>query len=126
MSGGVSNTTTVENIFVWETRGGVRIKTAPGRGGYVRNINMTLENVRIGIVVKTDCNEHPDKGFESLILKDVNFQVRVYGSEDIPIKDVSFREVSVGLTYKKKHIFQCSFVDGRVLGSIFPFNLLEP
>ncbi|KAJ0084739.1 hypothetical protein Patl1_30318 [Pistacia atlantica] len=28
--------------------------------------------------------------------------------------------MSVGITYKKKHIFQCAFVQGRVIGSIFP------
>ncbi|MCH90799.1 polygalacturonase-like, partial [Trifolium medium] len=33
MSGGVSNIT-VENLLVWDSRRGVRIKTAPGRGGY--------------------------------------------------------------------------------------------
>lgn len=135
MSGGVSNVT-VENLFVWETRRGVRIKTAPGRGGYVRNIayqNVTFENVRVGIVIKTDYNEHPDQGFDPKalpIITNISFSsihgqgvrvpVRIHGSEDIPIKGVSFRDMSVGLTYKKKHIFQCSFVNGRVIGSIFP------
>ncbi|XP_042377464.1 probable polygalacturonase [Zingiber officinale] len=135
MSGGVSNVT-VENLFVWETRRGVRIKTAPGRGGYVRNIayrNVIFENVRVGIVIKTDYNEHPDEGFDPKalpIITNISFSsihgqgvrvpVRIHGSEDIPIKDVSFRDMSVGLTYKKKHIFQCSFVDGHVIGSIFP------
>ncbi|XP_074579210.1 putative polygalacturonase [Curcuma longa] len=134
MSGGVSNVT-VENIFVWETRRGVRIKTAPGRGGYVQNItyrNVTFENVRVGIVIKTDYNEHPDEGFDPKalpIIANISFSsihgqgvrvpVRIHGSEDIPIKDVNFRDMSVGLTYKK-HIFQCSFVNGRVIGSIFP------
>lgn len=37
-----------------------------------------------------------------------------------PFKKVMFRDMSVGITYKKKHIFQCSFVEGRVIGTIFP------
>ncbi|CAL9137179.1 unnamed protein product [Musa textilis] len=135
MSGGVSNVT-VENLIVWDSRRGVRIKTAPGRGGYVRNIfyrNVTLDNVRVGIVIKTDYNEHPDEGFDPTavpIIKNITYSgihgqgvrvpVRIDGSEEIPVEDVSFQDVSIGLSYKKKHIFQCSFVQGRVIGSIFP------
>ncbi|RWW25251.1 hypothetical protein GW17_00010419 [Ensete ventricosum] len=135
MSGGVSNVT-VDNLIVWESRRGIRIKTAPGRGGYIRNItyrNVTLDNVRVGIMIKTDYNEHPDEGFDPKampIIANISFSrihgqgvrvpVRIHGSEDIPVKSVSFQDMSVGLTYKKKHIFQCSFIEGRVIGPIFP------
>ncbi|WOL12156.1 hypothetical protein Cni_G20921 [Canna indica] len=134
MSGGVSNVT-VENLIVWKSRRGIRIKTAPGRGGYVRNItyqNVTLDNLRVGIVIKTDYNEHPvgfnpkalptieNISFSGIHGQDVRVPVRIHGSEEIPIKDVSFRDMSVGLSYKKKHVFQCSFVEGRAIGSIFP------
>lgn len=135
MSGGVSNVT-VENLYVWQTRRGVRIKTAPGRGGYVRGItyrNITLDVVRVGLVIKTDYNEHPDMGYDPKalpIIEDITFTgvhgqgvrvpVRIHGSDEIPIKGVTFRDFSVGITYKKKHIFQCSYVEGRVIGSIFP------
>ncbi|CAH9097605.1 unnamed protein product [Cuscuta epithymum] len=135
MSGGVSNVT-VENLHVWNSRRALRIKTAAGRGGYIQHIsyrNITLESVRVGIVIKTDYNEHPNGAFDPKavpILKDISFTsihgegvrvpVRIHGSEDIPIRNVTFRDVSIGITYKKKHIFQCSFVEGRVIGTIFP------
>ncbi|CAK7352382.1 unnamed protein product [Dovyalis caffra] len=135
MSGGVSNVT-VENLLVWSSRRAVRIKTAPGRGGYVRHItyrNLTFDNVRVGIVIKTDYNEHPDEGYDPKavpILGDISFTgihgqgvrvpVRIHGSEEIPVRNVTFQDMSVGLTYKKKHIFQCAFVQGRVIGTIFP------
>lgn len=135
MSGGVSNIT-VENVLVWSSRRGVRIKTSPGRGGYVRRItyrNITFDNVRVGIVIKTDYSEHPDEGYDPKalpIIRDISFigvygqgvrvPVRINGSEEIPIRNVTFRDMSVGITYKKKHIFQCAFVQGRVIGSIFP------
>ncbi|KAE8675053.1 Pectin lyase-like superfamily protein isoform 2 [Hibiscus syriacus] len=135
MSGGVSNVT-VENLLVWSSRRAVRIKTAAGRGGYIKHItyrNLTFDNVRIGIIMKTDYNEHPDDDFNPKalpIVKDISFTgirgqgvrvpVRIHGSEDIPIRNVTFRDMSVGLTYKKKHIFQCGFVQGRVIGTIFP------
>ncbi|XVF35162.1 hypothetical protein REPUB_Repub18cG0121200 [Reevesia pubescens] len=135
MSGGVSNVT-VENLLVWSSRRAVRIKTAAGRGGYVRHItyrNLTFDNARVGIVIKTDYNEHPDNDFDRKalpIVADISFigihgqgvrvPVRIHGSEDIPIRNVTFRDMSVGITYKKKHIFQCAFVQGRVIGTIFP------
>ncbi|OMO91838.1 Glycoside hydrolase, family 28 [Corchorus olitorius] len=136
MSGGVFNVT-VENLLVWSSRRAVRIKTAAGRGGYVRHItyrNLTFDNARVGIVIKTDYNEHPDDNFDRKalpILEDISFigvhgqgvrvPVRIHGSEDIPVKNVTFRDMSVGITYKKKHIFQCAFVQGRVIGTIFPY-----
>ncbi|KAL1825335.1 hypothetical protein DCAR_0313487 [Daucus carota subsp. sativus] len=135
MSGGVSNVT-VENVLVWNSRRAVRIKTAIGRGGYVRHItyrNLTFENVRVGIVIKTDYNEHPNKNFDPKaipVLQDISYNsihgegvrvpVRIYGSQEIPVRNVTFHDMSVGITYKKKHIFQCAYVQGRVIGSIFP------
>ncbi|KAK8931109.1 putative polygalacturonase [Platanthera zijinensis] len=135
MSGGVSNIT-IENILVWESRRGIRIKTAPGRGGFVRGIsfrNLTLDNVRVGIVVKTDYNEHPDAGYDPGSLpvieglsfvgvrgRGVRVPVRLHGSGEIPVRGVMLRDMSVGLSYKRKNIFQCAFVEGRAIGSIFP------
>lgn len=135
MSGGVENVT-VENLLVWNSKRGIRIKTSAGRGGFVRHINyrnLTLENVRVGIVMKTDYNEHPDEGYNPNALpriEDIHFDgihghgiripVRIYGSQEIPVRNVSFRNMLVGITYKKKRIFQCSYVQGRVIGKIFP------
>ncbi|XP_074273577.1 putative polygalacturonase [Silene latifolia] len=135
MSGGVSNIT-IENVLVWSSRRAVRIKTAPGRGGYVRDVtyrNLTFDEVRVGIVIKTDYNEHPDQGYDPKArpsIEDISFTsvygqgvrvpVRIHGSEEIPIKNITFRDMSVGITYKKKHIFQCAYVQGRVIGTIFP------
>ena len=135
MSGGVANVT-VENVRIWESRRGVRIKTATGRGGYIRNIsyrNITFDNVRAGIVIKVDYNEHADDGYDrnafpditSISFKEIHGRgvrvpVRAHGSDVIPVKDISFQDMSVGISYKKKHIFQCSYVEGRVIGSVFP------
>lgn len=135
MSGGVSNIT-IEDIRVWDSRRGVRIKTAPGRGGYVRDIscgNLSLDNVRVGIVVKTDYNEHPDARYDPRALpsisglsfagvrgREVRVPVRISGSDEIPVRGVTLRDMSVGISYKKKNIFQCSYVEGRVFGSVFP------
>ncbi|KAM3244304.1 hypothetical protein ACQJBY_055938 [Aegilops geniculata] len=135
MSGGVANIT-VDNVRIWDSRRGVRIKTAIGRGGYIRNIsysNITFANVRAGIVIKVDYNEHADDGYDRNAFPDitgisfkkihgwgVRVPVRAHGSNYIPIKDITFQDMSVGISYKKKHIFQCSYIEGRVIGSVFP------
>ncbi|CAA2970980.1 Hypothetical predicted protein [Olea europaea subsp. europaea] len=135
MSGGVSNVT-VENLHVWNSRRAIRIKTAPGRGGYVRHItyqNVTLDNVRVGIIVKTDYNEYADDEYDRNaipILEDISYTsihgegvrvpVRIHGSDEIPVRNITFRDISIGITHKKQHIFQCSYVQGRVIGNIFP------
>lgn len=135
MSGGVSNVT-VENILIWDSRRGVRIKTAPGRGGYVRQItyrNLTLDSVRVGIIIKTDYNEHPDEGYDPKalpIIEDISYisvhgrgvrvPVNITGSKDIWVRNVTFQDISVGLQNKKKRVFLCAFVEGRVIGSISP------
>ncbi|KAJ4792733.1 Pectin lyase-like superfamily protein [Rhynchospora pubera] len=135
MSGGVSNIT-VENARIWESRRAIRIKTSPGRGAFIHNLtyrNLTFDNCRVGVIVKTDYNEHPDDGWDRKAFPDVSnisfvgvrgwgvrVPVRIHGSEHIPIRDVEFKDFAVGLSYKKKHIFQCSFVEGRVIGEIFP------
>ncbi|KAF1001629.1 hypothetical protein AG4045_010384 [Apium graveolens] len=134
MSGGVSNVT-VENALFWNSRRAVRIKTAAGRGGYVRDItyhNLTFEDVRVGIVIKTDYNEHPNGEFDPRalpVLQDISYSsihgkgvrvpVRIQGSDDIPVRNVTFRDMSAGTT-DKQHIFQCAYVEGRVIGSVYP------
>ncbi|CAA0818695.1 Pectin lyase-like superfamily protein [Striga hermonthica] len=135
MSGGVSNVT-IENIHVWSSRRAVRIKTASGRGGYVRDIryrNLTFDNVRVGIVIKTDYNEHPDGGYDPRafpVLANISYEtvhgegvrvpVRIQGSEEIPVTNVTFRDMSVGVTDKRKNVFQCGYVQGQVVGTIYP------
>ncbi|XP_042055459.1 probable polygalacturonase [Salvia splendens] len=135
MSGGVSNIT-IENIYIWKSRRAVRIKTAPGRGGYVRGItyrNLTFDTCRVGIVIKTDYNEHPDMGYDPKafpVLEDISYTsihgesvrvpVRIQGTAEIPVKNIFFRDMSVGVAKKKKHVFQCAYVEGCVVGTIFP------
>lgn len=135
MSGGITNIT-VENLFVWQSKRGVRIKTAEGRGGYVSKLvfkNITLDVVRVGIVIKTDYNEHPDTHFDPRALplvhdiafagihgNGIRIPVRIYGSAKVPVNGVEFKDLDVGVTRKKKHIFQCSFVHGKVIGKSYP------
>lgn len=135
MSGGVEQVL-VEDVYIWGSRRGIRIKTSPGRGGYVKNIlykNLTLIDVRVGIVVKTDYGEHPDLDFDPKALpvvanisfdgvygSSVRYPVRMFGSKEVPITGIDIRNMNVGLTRKKRNVFTCDFLQGRVVGKVFP------
>ncbi|XP_002993619.2 probable polygalacturonase [Selaginella moellendorffii] len=135
MSGGITNVT-VENVFIWNSKRGVRIKTTPGRGGYVTQVfyrNITMETVRVGIVIKTDYGDHPDEFYDPTALpvvekiffdgiygSEVRIPARIYGSKEVPVRGLEIRDMNVGVTRKKKHVFQCSFLQGEVFGTIFP------
>ncbi|KAK9027003.1 hypothetical protein V6N11_066852 [Hibiscus sabdariffa] len=101
MSGGVSDVT-VENLLVWSSRRATTTSTPDN----------DFDPKALPIV--------KDISFTGVYGQGVRVPVRIHGSEDIPIRNVTFRDISVGLTYKKKHIFQCGFVQGRVIGTIFP------
>nr|AFK35576.1 unknown [Lotus japonicus] len=66
MSGGVSEVH-AEDIYIFDSRSAIRIKTSPGRGGYVRNVyisNMTLANIDIAIRFTGLYGEHPDEAYD--------------------------------------------------------------
>lgn len=66
MSGGIFNVT-IEDMHVWNSAAGVRIKTDKGRGGYIANItinNITMERVKIPIRFSRGSNDHPDDGWD--------------------------------------------------------------
>ena len=135
MSGGIEQVL-VEGVHVWGSRRGIRIKTSPGRGGYVKDIwyqNLTLRDIRVGIVIKTDYGEHPDSEFDPQALpivanisfddihgSSVRYPVRMFGSQEVPITGIEIRNMNVGLTSKKRNVFTCAFIQGKVIGKVFP------
>jgi polygalacturonase len=135
MSGGIEQVL-VEGEYIWGSRRVIRIKTSPGRGGYVKNIqyqNLTLIDVRVGIVIQTDYGDHPDSEFDPLALpvvanisfdgihgSSVRYPVRMFGSQEVPITGIEIRNMNVGLSSKKKNVFTCDFVQGKVIGQVFP------
>lgn len=64
VSGGIAHVT-VEDVHVFDSAAGIRLKTAPGRGGYVTNVTisgMTLTGVKRAIEFSGDAGEHPHEG----------------------------------------------------------------
>lgn len=125
MSGGVSEVY-IKELHLFNSNTGIRIKTSPGRGGYVRNVhvsNVKLDNVKKAIRFTGKYGEHPDEKFDPKalpVIEKITFE-NVYG-EDIGVagllegiegdefKNICF--LNVTLRVKKKSPWKCSNVRG--------------
>lgn len=125
MSGGVSHVH-AENIHFFSSYTGIRIKTSPGRGGYVRNVyisNMTLSNVDIAFRFTGQYGDHPDESFdpnalpviERITFKDViGEKIKRAGLME-GIKDDSFENIclfNITLNVSSSYPWKCSYVKG--------------
>ncbi|XP_077218586.1 putative polygalacturonase [Tasmannia lanceolata] len=66
MSGGISEVH-VEGLQLVNSKSAIRIKTAPGRGGYIRNIyisDVIMSNVKIAIRFTGQYGDHPDDDYD--------------------------------------------------------------
>lgn len=79
MSGGISSIL-VEHLHVHDSRIGIALKTAVGRGGYMNDISITdvlMENVQQGIKATGQCHSHPDNKFDPQalpVVSDIRFK----------------------------------------------------
>ncbi|GAB4848242.1 hypothetical protein Ancab_002909 [Ancistrocladus abbreviatus] len=126
MSGGIANIT-IEDIYVWDSAAGVRIKADVGRGGYITNIsiaNLTLHRVKIPIKFSRGANDHPDEGWDRTavprvkgisISNVVSLNSRkapeLLGIKDVPYEDICMKNVSIiGLPLSVT--WHCEYVSG--------------
>ncbi|GAB2254127.1 hypothetical protein Droror1_Dr00021936 [Drosera rotundifolia] len=126
MSGGVSNVT-IEDIHVWNSAAGVRIKADVGRGGYIFNIsisNVTLDRVKVPIKFSRGANDHPDDGWDPkafprvkgiFIANVVSFNSKkapeLLGIKDSPYEDICMKNLSFfGLSSSAR--WHCEYVSG--------------
>ncbi|XP_020228854.1 probable polygalacturonase isoform X1 [Cajanus cajan] len=125
MSGGVSEVH-AEDIYVFDSRSAIRIKTSPGRGGYVRNVyisNMILANVDIAIRFTGLYGEHPDDTcdpnalpvIEKITIKDVTGEKVKRAGLIEGIKGDNFVNIclsNITLNVRSKIPWNCSYVKG--------------
>ncbi|KAH7678534.1 Pectin lyase fold/virulence factor protein [Dioscorea alata] len=132
MSGGISEVK-AEGIHLFNSKHGIRIKTSPGRGGYVRNIfisDVTMKDVDIAIRISGNYGEHPGETYDPKVIPIIN---------GITIQDVSGVNISkagllegirgdnfsdicltnVVLNVTSHHPWNCSFIEGYA-------NLVSP
>lgn len=133
MSGGISNVT-IEDLHVWNSAAGVRIKSDKGRGGYIENVtisNIKMERVKTPIKFSRGSNDHPDKGWDPkavpkvkgifisnvLSLNSTKAPV-LLGVEGASYEGICLRNVTV-LGLAASAAWQCEFVSGFAT-DVFP------
>ncbi|KAL8143654.1 hypothetical protein V2J09_016686, partial [Rumex salicifolius] len=133
MSGGISNVS-IEDVYVWDSAAGVRMKTDVGRGGYITNISITnlrLERVKIPIKFSRGAHDHPDEGWDrqavprvqgvyiaNVVSVNSTKAPVLLGIEGAPYQDVCMKNVSfLGLPASFK--WQCDHVSGSTV-DVFP------
>ncbi|MBA0562993.1 hypothetical protein Golob_008009 [Gossypium lobatum] len=125
MSGGVSEVY-AENIYFFNSSTGIILKTARGRGGYVRNIyisNVTLVGVDTAIFFNSNFSQHPDEFYdpnslpviERITFKDVigdNIKVAglLKGIEGDSFRHICLLNITLDVTTKSP--WNCSNIQG--------------
>ncbi|XP_057964919.1 probable polygalacturonase isoform X2 [Malania oleifera] len=125
MSGGVSEVH-AENIQFFNSNTGIRIKTSPGRGGYVRNIfisNITMADVNIALRFTSQYGEHPDEFYdptalpviEKITIKEVTGQNIKFAGLLEGLKEDNFVNIclsNITLKVTSPSPWNCSFIQG--------------
>ncbi|KAL2920759.1 putative polygalacturonase [Bienertia sinuspersici] len=132
MSGGIQDIR-AEQITAINTESGVRIKTAPGRGAYVKDIfvqDMTLKTMKYVFWMTGDYGSHPDPGFDPKSLPvisginyrdvtadDVQMSGNLAGIENDKFTGICFSNVTITLAEKHQKVqWNCSNIEGSSSG----------
>ncbi|KAJ7520416.1 hypothetical protein O6H91_19G005100 [Diphasiastrum complanatum] len=126
MSGGIENVY-VEDLTILNAKRGIRFKTAAGRGGYIRNIDITnvvMYNVKNAIEFTELYGEHPDDHYNATAFAAVdNISIKnvvghhiklagnLQGLPEAPIRGIYLNNVSLDVI-PGKLIWNCSSVQG--------------
>lgn len=138
MSGGISDVK-VDGMVVTGARWGVRIKTAVGRGGYVRGIsvkNIVLHSIRTAIAVMGNYGEHPDENWnrtaypliedirmKNIVGENINQAGLFLGLQESPFRDIHLANIALQVNTTKQ-IWNCSDVAGSYI-FVFPQPCVE-
>eukprot|EP00249_Psilotum_nudum_P025315 c29668_g1_i1 orf=65-1477(-) len=125
MSGGISNIF-IKDVHVFNTSAGIRLKTAPGRGGFITNITivgMRLQNVKRAFAFSGDIAEHPDDKYnpnslplvKGILVKNLTGERVGYAGRFIGLKEAPFLDIflsSIHLNLLSGNSWICSHVEG--------------
>ncbi|KAH7372572.1 hypothetical protein KP509_17G011000 [Ceratopteris richardii] len=126
MSGGISNVYVV-NLKLQHASTGIRIKSAQGRGGYIKNIYISdaiFHNVRTAIGFTAFYGEHPDDKYdpnafphihsiyiENIQGDNISMAGDFQGLKGYPYHDIFLRNITLNATTTSQ-MWNCSFVEG--------------
>lgn len=138
MSGGISNVT-IEDMHIWDSAAGVRIKSDKGRGGYVANIsisNIKMERVKIPIRFSRGSNDHPDNGWDpnavptvkgifisNVLSLNSTKAPELKGIEGASFEEICFKNFTI-LGLAQSAAWHCELVSGYANG-VFPIPCPE-
>lgn len=127
MSGGISDVL-AEHLKVYDSVSGIELKTAKGRGGYIRDIFLSdvyVENVQHGIKATGQFTSHPDDGYDPNalpIVTGITFRDIVgvnistagvfSGIDESPFTSICLSNVSFSVSYDPSITWICSNVEG--------------
>lgn len=126
MSGGISEVY-VDGVIVDHGATGIRVKSAQGRGGYVKNIyvsNVVLKNVKTAIGFTGLYGEHPDDKYnpdafphvqkiyiENVVGDNITMAANFQGLSEFPYRNIFLRNITLNVT-STRNVWNCSFVEG--------------
>lgn len=135
MSGGIQDVR-AEDIVAIHTESGIRIKTAVGRGGYVKDIyvkKFTMHTMKWAFWMTGNYGSHADKNYDpkalpeikninyrDMVAENVTMAARLEGIADDPFTGICIANVTISMAAKaKKQPWTCADVEG-VTSSVTP------
>ncbi|XP_059651364.1 probable polygalacturonase [Cornus florida] len=132
MSGGIQDVR-AEEIVAIHTESGVRIKTAVGRGGYVKDIyvrGMSLQTMKWVFWMTGNYGSHPDTHYDpkaipvieginyrDVVAENVTMAARLEGIAGNPFTGICISNVTIGMAKKAKKVpWTCTDVAGITSG----------
>ncbi|KAI4383132.1 hypothetical protein MLD38_009008 [Melastoma candidum] len=128
MSGGIQDIRIEDNVAI-NTQSAIRIKTAIGRGGFVKNIfarRFAIDTMKYVFWMTGSYGSHPDPFFDPKALplieginyhgfaaKNVTYSARLDGIEGDVFKGICISDVTISLTAKPKKLqWNCTDIEG--------------
>jgi polygalacturonase len=128
MSGGIEDVR-AEDILAINSESGVRIKTAVGRGGYVRDIyvrRMTMKTMKWAFWMTGDYGSHADNNYDpnaipvvqninyrDMVAENVTMAAKLEGISNAPFTGICISNVTIGLAKKAKKLpWNCTDIAG--------------
>lgn len=134
MSGGIEDVR-AEDILAINSESGVRIKTAVGRGGYVKDIyvrGMTMKTMKWAFWMTGNYGSHPDNNYDpnalpvieninyrDMVAENVTMPAMLEGIPGDPFTGICISNVTIQLAKKpKKVLWNCTDVEGVSSGVV--------
>ncbi|XP_077247408.1 putative polygalacturonase [Tasmannia lanceolata] len=134
MSGGIQDVR-AEDITAINSQSGVRIKTAVGRGAYVKDIyvkGFTMHTMKYAFWMTGNYGSHPDDhwdpkaipvidkiSYSNMVAENVTMAGQLEGLHQSPFTGICISNVTIGLAKSKKPAWNCTDIHG-VSSSVSP------